>query len=84
MITGDGQGYVNLPNEYFLVSPIKEIPPRDELLLNVEYNAKSMADGFLKYENPAPGQIYRLANGDKIPGAFFGTRPEFKRFAEFL
>ena len=71
MITGDGQGYVNLPKEYFLVSPVKEIPRREEILLDVEYNAKPMADGFLKYENTAPGQICRLANGHKIPKGFF-------------
>lgn len=71
MITGDGKGYVNLPSEYFYVSPTDAIPSREALKLEVKNNAAAAADGFLHYAVTAPGQIYRMVNGKNIPKRFF-------------
>lgn len=56
MITGDGKGYVNLPEHHFRVLPVAEgaaEPPEDATPIRVEDNAASVTgpDGWIEFDN---------------------------------
>ena len=73
MITGDGGGYMNLPQEYFSVERASKIIKTDPLNLTKQ-NAPHIQiekNNFLKYTKVAPGEIFKLKNKKNLPQKFF-------------
>lgn len=73
MITGDGRGYVNLPEHYFLVEPKDRFPLDDEEVLLINCNKKLVVsnDGvFQEFETQHNKIIWNPIDGSKFPRKF--------------
>lgn len=71
MVTGDGNGYVNLPEHFFTVTPCAEMPPRP--LLPTMDNAAEVTgpDGWITYETLRTKLVYKPADGERLPADFW-------------
>lgn len=70
MMTGDGGGYVNLPEHYFAVADARDTRPTTRLEL-VEANPDPRdAEGWIHHETRKPQLIYRMADGSNLPRRF--------------
>ncbi|WP_137702846.1 hypothetical protein [Marimonas lutisalis] len=71
MMTGDGKGYVNLPEHFFLVQPGNFRGDRPALdLAEIEPGHRD-AGGWVLNEKPRPKIIYGLADGGNLPRRFW-------------
>ena len=71
MITGDGKGYINLPDEYFYVETVQNIPERQSFSVTEIKNTEILPSGFLDYKKVNPGQIFTFDDGGFVPKRFF-------------
>lgn len=71
MITGDGKGYVNLPEHFFNVAPARGMPQRPRLA--VVSNAEEVvdADGWVTFENFRKKLVLALPGGGNLPRKFW-------------
>jgi len=71
MITGDGKGYVNLPEHFFLVTPAAARPERKTIeIVNLTPDLSDAA-GWIDYDSLKKKQIHRLASGENLPRRFW-------------
>lgn len=71
MITGDGKGYVNLPEHHFLVEPRTMPAPRTALPLVEEHPEARDMRGWVHHADFKPLITYAAASGDKLPKQFW-------------
>ncbi len=71
MITGDGKGYVNLPEHHFLVEPQQMPGTREDLPLIEELGQERDARGWVQHADYKPLITYRLASGGNLPSRFW-------------
>lgn len=71
MMTGDGKGYVNLPEHFFAVSPQETADWGESLTLTEVAPELRTQDGWHKHEKGKPQLIYRLADGQNLPKKFW-------------
>lgn len=69
MMTGDGQGYVNLPEHFFSVTSVSKSMAGTELAFTRSDNSID-ADGWTLHEKIAPRLIYTPTDGTALPKAF--------------
>ena len=71
MITGDGKGYVNLPEYFFSLEPTTALPDR-ELITTID-NLTDIVDedGWITFANFKKKLVIRLKNGSNLPKKFF-------------
>lgn len=71
MITGDGKGYVNLPEHFFNITPCQSIPNRP--LIPVIDNSAEIVDedGWITFKNFKKKQVLRPAMGGMLPKKFW-------------
>ena len=70
MMTGDGGGYVNLPEHYFAVSGARDTRPTARLELVEDDPDPRDAEGWIHHETRKPQLIYRMADGSNLPKRF--------------
>lgn len=71
MMTGDGKGYVNLPEHFFSVTPHDTADWGESLALTEEAPETRTADGWHEHEKGKPQLIYKLADGQNLPKKFW-------------
>lgn len=71
MITGDGKGYVNLPEHFFLVTPASKRPERPAIAIEDTTPELADAAGWVDYDNLKKKRVYRLASGANLPRKFW-------------
>lgn len=72
MMTGDGKGYVNLPEHYFLVKPDAGFGgTRPDLPLVEKEPENRGTDGWVECDKPRPKLIFGLADGANLPRRFW-------------
>jgi hypothetical protein len=71
MITGDGKGYVNLPEHFFNVEPATAMP--NKVLIQTTDNLAEIvdADGWITFENLKKKLVLRLSDGSNLPKKFW-------------
>lgn len=70
MMTGDGHGYVNLPEHFFAVSPASETLVSDDELSMVETDNVRDATGWIQHEKVSPRLIYTPKTAENLPKQF--------------
>lgn len=70
MMTGDGHGYVNLPEHFFAVSPLSETLASDSELLMVEAADVRDDTGWIQHEKVPPRLIYTPKTTENLPKKF--------------
>ncbi len=71
MMTGDGKGYVNLPEHYFLVKPAEFEGERARLDLTEKASENRDAKGWVMHDKPRPKIIYRFTDQPNLPDKFW-------------
>ncbi|MEL6617684.1 MAG: hypothetical protein AAFP16_02325 [Pseudomonadota bacterium] len=71
MMTGDGKGYVNLPEHHFLVRPAAPDGPRAAMPLREGNPDHRDAKGWVRHDNHKPLITYALETGDNLPKRFW-------------
>lgn len=71
MVTGDGAGYVNLPEHYFLVEPAKLDGTRPAIPLKSLEPEQADSDGWVSNDKTRPQTIYALESGKRLPRKFW-------------
>ena len=71
MMTGDGKGYVNLPEHFFLVKPAKFDGDRPAIELTEQVPEHRDTQGWVAYEKPQPKIIYKLSDYPNLPRKFW-------------
>lgn len=71
MITGDGKGYVNLPEHFFRVEPAVSMPVRS--LMETVDNMSDIIDedGWITFQDFKKKLVIRLSDGKNIPKKFW-------------
>ena len=69
MMTGDGRGYVNLPEHFFAAAPASNSLAGPELAFT-RADKSTDSDGWTLHEKIAPRVIYTPADGGMLPKAF--------------
>lgn len=71
MITGDGKGYVNLPEHFFNVSPCQAIPNRSHLPVTDNRTEIIDVDEWITFENFKKKLVVRPVDGGNLPTKFW-------------
>jgi hypothetical protein len=71
MITGDGKGYVNLPEHYFNVAPGGRMPERRVMATEANRAEVTDDDGWISFENLKKKLVLRLPDGGNLPKKFW-------------
>lgn len=72
MMTGDGSGYVNLPEHFFTVTPyvFPKSAPENDLEIEEITPELRVEGGWVEHKNAQPMISYRMANGENLPKRF--------------
>lgn len=71
MITGDGKGYVNLPEHFFRVEPAVAMPDREHIETTDNLVEIVDADGWITFQNFKKKLVIRLKDGRNLPKKFW-------------
>ena len=71
MITGDGKGYVNLPEHFFNVVPSKTMPGRSAIPFTHNLTEIVDADGWITFENFKKKLVLSLTDCANLPKKFW-------------
>lgn len=71
MMTGDGKGYVNLPEHFFQITPGAPEGARPALELAEVAPENRDADGWVTHEKVRPQLMFKRADGENLPKAFW-------------
>jgi len=71
MITGDGMGYVNLPEHFFSVTATQKMPERPPLALQLQTPELIGGDGWIDFDVVQKKLTFRLAGDAPLPPAFW-------------
>lgn len=71
MMTGDGRGYVNLPEHFFQVTPSDTNDECPELAIVETTPENRQADGWVVHDKVPPQIIYAPEDGGNLPKAFW-------------
>lgn len=70
MMTGDGRGYVNLPEHFFAVSPLDGTPAPSAELAMIEAEDVRDSAGWIHHEKVPPRLIYTAKDSENLPKKF--------------
>lgn len=71
MMTGDGKGYVNLPEHFFVATPHETSDWGESLALTEASPETRTPDGWHEHNKGRPQLIYKLADGQNLPKKFW-------------
>lgn len=71
MVTGDGRGYVNLPEHFFAVTPCQELPERAPLPTTDNTADVVDPDGWVTFDTLRVKQVYAPDPGPRLPANFW-------------
>ncbi len=71
MVTGDGSGYVNLPEHFFTVTPCTDMPARPLLATTDNAAEVTTPDGWVSFDTLKVKQVYAPADGGRLPADFW-------------
>lgn len=71
MVTGDGSGYVNLPEHFFTVTPCSELPERPSLPTSDNAAEVAGPDGWITFNNLKTKLVHRPTGDGRLPADFW-------------
>lgn len=71
MITGDGMGYVNLPEHFFAVTATQSIPERQPLELRLQTPEIFGSDGWIDFDAFKKKLVFTRPNNEPLPASFW-------------
>jgi hypothetical protein len=71
MITGDGKGYLNLPEHFFAVTATTEMPERRPLELSLRTPELVGRDGWIDFDTQQKKLIFTRPGNEQLPPAFW-------------
>lgn len=71
MMTGDGQGYVNLPEHFFKITPAPKIPERDAIATTTNAVEMTDDDGWVAFPSIKKKLVFKPDGAEFLPKNFW-------------